>query len=61
MWRVPRFVDWECESQGDLEPDDIAECLRYAALAVQERKLPAGGGVGRHLAQAIKTWHCALV
>lgn len=24
----------------DLEPDDIAESLRYAALAVQERKLP---------------------
>jgi uncharacterized protein (DUF433 family) len=24
----------------DLEPQDIAECLRYAALAVQERELP---------------------
>lgn len=24
----------------DLEIDDIAECLRYAALAVQERELP---------------------
>ena len=24
----------------DLESDDIAECLRYAALAVQERELP---------------------
>jgi uncharacterized protein (DUF433 family) len=24
----------------DLEPEDIAECLRYAALAVQERELP---------------------
>lgn len=24
----------------DLEADDIAECLRYAALAVQERELP---------------------
>ena len=24
----------------DLEPDDVAECLRYAALAVQERELP---------------------
>jgi uncharacterized protein (DUF433 family) len=24
----------------DLESDDVAECLRYAALAVQERELP---------------------
>lgn len=24
----------------DLESDDIAECLRYAAVAVQERELP---------------------
>lgn len=24
----------------DLEPEDIAESLRYAALAVQERELP---------------------
>ena len=24
----------------DLEAEDIAECLRYAALAVQERELP---------------------
>ena len=24
----------------DLEAGDIAECLRYAALAVQERELP---------------------
>ncbi len=24
----------------DLESDDIAECLRYAALALQERELP---------------------
>ena len=24
----------------DLETEDIAECLRYAALAVQERELP---------------------
>ena len=24
----------------DLEPEDIAECLHYAALAVQERELP---------------------
>jgi uncharacterized protein (DUF433 family) len=24
----------------DLEIEDIAECLRYAALAVQERQLP---------------------
>ncbi|MCE9622652.1 MAG: DUF433 domain-containing protein [Actinomycetia bacterium] len=24
----------------DLEIDDIAECLRFAALAVQERELP---------------------
>ncbi len=24
----------------DLEADDIAECLRFAALAVQERELP---------------------
>ena len=24
----------------DLETEDIAECLRYAALAVQERQLP---------------------
>jgi uncharacterized protein (DUF433 family) len=24
----------------DLEPEDIVECLRYAALAVQERELP---------------------
>ncbi len=24
----------------DLEPEDIAECLRDAALAVQERELP---------------------
>lgn len=24
----------------DLEVDDIGECLRYAALAVQERELP---------------------
>jgi uncharacterized protein (DUF433 family) len=24
----------------DLESDDIAKCLRYAALAVQERELP---------------------
>ena len=24
----------------DLEPEDIAECLRYAAVAVQERALP---------------------
>lgn len=24
----------------DLESADIAECLRYAALAVQERELP---------------------
>lgn len=25
---------------ADLEPGDIAECLRYAALAAQERELP---------------------
>ena len=24
----------------DLEAEDVAECLRYAALAVQERELP---------------------
>jgi uncharacterized protein (DUF433 family) len=28
------------QEHPDLEPDDIAECLRYAALAVQERELP---------------------
>ena len=28
------------EEHPDLEPDDIAECLRHAALAVQERELP---------------------
>ncbi len=28
------------QEHPDLEPDDIAEYLRYAALAVQERELP---------------------
>lgn len=28
------------EEHPDLEADDIAEALRYAALAVQERELP---------------------
>lgn len=28
------------EEHPDLEADDIAECLRFAALAVQERELP---------------------
>ena len=25
---------------ADLEAEDVAQCLRYAALAVQERELP---------------------
>jgi uncharacterized protein (DUF433 family) len=28
------------EAYPDLEPEDIREALRYAALAVQERELP---------------------
>ena len=28
------------DEHPDLEAEDIAECLRYAALAVQERELP---------------------
>lgn len=28
------------DEHPDLEPEDIAESLRYAALAVQERELP---------------------
>jgi uncharacterized protein (DUF433 family) len=33
-------VDQILSEHPDLESDDIAECLRYAALAVQERELP---------------------
>jgi uncharacterized protein (DUF433 family) len=33
-------VDEILAEHPDLEADDIAECLQYAALAVQERKLP---------------------
>lgn len=33
---VPEILD----EHPDLEADDIAECLRYASLAVQERELP---------------------
>jgi len=28
------------DEHPDLEPEDIAESFRYAALAVQERQLP---------------------
>lgn len=33
-------VDEILEEHPDLEAADISECLRYAALAVQERELP---------------------
>jgi uncharacterized protein (DUF433 family) len=33
---VPEIVD----ELPDLEPDDIRECLRFAAAAVNERELP---------------------
>jgi len=33
-------VDEILVEHPDLEADDVAECLRYAALAVQERELP---------------------
>ena len=33
-------VDEILSEHPDLEAEDIAECLRYAALAVQERELP---------------------
>jgi uncharacterized protein (DUF433 family) len=33
-------VDEILEEHPDLEADDIAESLRYAALALQERELP---------------------
>lgn len=33
-------VDEILAEHPDLEPEDIAESLRYAALAVQERELP---------------------
>ena len=33
-------VDEILEEHPDLEAADIAECLRYAARAVQERELP---------------------
>jgi uncharacterized protein (DUF433 family) len=33
-------VDEILAEHPDLEAEDIAECLRYAALAVQERELP---------------------
>ena len=33
-------IDEILAEHPDLEADDIAECLRYAALAVQERELP---------------------
>ena len=32
-------VDEILDEHADLEAEDVAECLRYAALAVQERKL----------------------
>lgn len=33
-------VDEILGEHPDLEAEDVAECLRYAALAVQERELP---------------------
>jgi uncharacterized protein (DUF433 family) len=33
-------VDEIVEEHPDLEAEDIAQCLRYAALAVRERELP---------------------
>ena len=33
-------VDEILDEHPDLEAEDIAECLHYAALAVQERELP---------------------
>lgn len=33
-------VDEIVGEHPDLEAEDVAECLRYAALAVQERELP---------------------
>lgn len=33
-------IDEILAEHPDLEPEDIAECLHYAALAVQERELP---------------------
>jgi uncharacterized protein (DUF433 family) len=33
-------VDEILAEHPDLEAEDVAECLRYAAVAVQERELP---------------------
>ncbi len=33
-------VDEILDEHADLEAEDVAECLPYAALAVQERELP---------------------
>ena len=34
------------EEYPDLEPEDIAECLQYAACLTDERVVPFGGGMG---------------
>ena len=38
--KMMRLSDEILAEHPDLEAEDVAECLRYAALAVQERELP---------------------